>query len=386
MRIALIDTTAKPVAYPVALLKIGAWRRAERDECRLFTNQLPEAGTVDEIWLSATFTFDIPHALGLVRAARQRAPIVRVGGVAPSLLPAPFEKEGVLVHRGLLPEAELCAPDYRLLGHAPEYSISHTSRGCVRKCGFCMVHRLEPEFVDLPKWPADLSPAAKAVRFYDNNWLAKPLELIRRDADTLRELVRAGRLTTIDFNQGLDCRLITEEMADILRGLPIRPIRFAFDNMAEDGYYQAAVELMVSRGFTDFRSYVLFNFNDTPADFYYRLRESARLAEKLKARVESFPMRFQPILEVDQQRTYTGRHWTARGRAGFRTILAHHVATGNISCDSVAEFEYWYGRDAAEFERLISYPKIRQLCQKKKGNLRMQRATGLWKGKGKRSR
>ena len=42
MRIALIDTTKKQTVYPVALLKIGAWRKSLGDECVLFRNKLPE--------------------------------------------------------------------------------------------------------------------------------------------------------------------------------------------------------------------------------------------------------------------------------------------------------------------------------------------------------
>ena len=99
--------------YPLPLLKIGAWRKAQGDYCQIFNNQLPEKGTFDEIWITTTFTYDIPHALGIVREAKKRASRVWVGGISASLLPEHFERQGVEVHKGLIPEAEKYHPDYR---------------------------------------------------------------------------------------------------------------------------------------------------------------------------------------------------------------------------------------------------------------------------------
>jgi hypothetical protein len=372
VRIALVDTTKKPTAYPIALLKIGAWRKALGDECELFTNALPKGA--DEIWLTTCFTYDIPHALGIVRAAKDRAPVIKVGGIAATLLPEYFEQEGIEVHRGLIPEAEEYHPDYSLLPEPPAYSIAHTSRGCIRKCKFCMVHRLEPEFHNRD-WTGDLAPGAKRILFYDNNWLAKEPDDLAHDVGLIRGLVSAGQVVSVDFNQGLDCRLLTEEKADMLAGLPIRPVRFAFDGMQEDGHYQRAVRLMAVRGFRDFMTYVLYNFTDTPLDFYYRLRASVELSMDLEISVSSFPMRFQPILEVDHDREYIGKHWTLEWKRAFVAIRAQHSQVGQVSPGDIDEFEYWFGKDADEFVRLLSYPRIRQLAARKKGALRMARAT-----------
>ena len=400
------------------------------DDCQLFTNRLPDEA--DEIWLTTCFTFDIPHALGIVREAKNRAPVVKVGGVSATLLPEHFEREGVEVHRGLIPEAEQCHPDYSLLPERPKYSIAHTSRGCVRKCKFCMVHRLEPEFHNRD-WIGDLAPGAKKILFYDNNWLAKGVGDLRHDITLIRGLVKMGHITSVDFNQGLDCRLLTDEKADMLQGLPVKPVRFAFDGMQEDGHYQRAVRMMAARGHRNFMTYVLYNFMDTPQDFYYRLRVSVELEMELSASVGSFPMRFQPILDADSGRSYVGKHWTPEQKKGFMGILNQQSIGGAISCggkvnvssfpmrytpimeiDSdrayvgdtwtpekrasvriltgkaghgdqvsprggrtmspIQEFEYWFGKDADEFDRLLSYPKIRELAQRKKGALRMERA------------
>ena len=373
MRIALVDSNPRPKVYPLALLKLGAWRKDLGDDCTLYNDRLPSEGEADEIWITTTFTYDIPHALGLVREAKGRAGVVRVGGIAATLLPEHFEREGVEVHKGLVDEAEDYSPDYGLLTEPPRYSITHTSRGCVRKCGFCMVHRLEPTFGDRLRWDKDISPGATKVLFYDNNWFAKGIDGMGRDVARLRTLIDEGQVTEVDFNQGLDCRLLTEEMADLLAGLPIRPVRFAFDGMHEDGHYQRAVTMMAERGHRVFWSYVLYNFKDTPQDFYYRLKKSVQLSAELGVTVNSFPMRYQPILNIDTDREYVGANWTARKKKGVMSVLGVCAITGQVSTHSLAEFEYWFGKDADEFDRLLSYPRARELAQRKKGALRLRR-------------
>ncbi|MCP4567967.1 MAG: hypothetical protein GY841_10345 [FCB group bacterium] len=386
MRIALVDASPlKSITlYPLPLLKLGAWRKSLGDECVIFSGKLPTLGAFDEIWLTTRFTYDIPFAVGMAKAARERAGRVWVGGISATLLPEYFEREGLEVHRGLLPDAEKFSPDYSLLSERPAYSISHTSRGCIRKCGFCMVSKLEPTFKNRDGWENDLHPSTHKVLFYDNNWLAKELEDFRADVDKLRGLVADGRITKIDFNQGLDARLVTDEIANLLQGLPIKPVRFAFDGMHEDGHYQRAVEMMAARGFREFMTYVLYNFKDTPKDFYYRLRESVRLTQELPVNyVGSFPMRYQPILEADRGRSFVGKHWTTTAKKGFMNILQIQSLSGQVTCagghfdSKLQEFEYWFGKTADEFDRLLSYPHIRDLMKRKKGALRMRRARGF---------
>lgn len=373
MRLALVDSNPRPKVYPLPLLKIGAWKKAEGHTCKVFNNILPPAGEYDEIWVTTTFTYDVPHALGIVREALNRADTVLVGGISATLMPQHFEKLGARVHRGLLPQAESFSPDYSLLGYCPDYSIIHTSRGCVRRCGFCMVPVLEPEFVNRSAWEKDIHPDTKKVLFFDNNWLAKSIGDIRADVETLRGLVVSGRVQKIDFNQGLDARLMTEELADMMKDLPIDPVRFAFDNMQEDGHYQDAVKMMAARGFKEFMAYVLYNYKDTPKDFYYRLRESVFLAQELGVAVGSFPMRYQPIMEADTGRKFTGKRWTEQKKKGFMNILNRQSIGGAVTISNLSDFEYWFTDSADKFDTLLSYPQIAQLMACKKGALRIAR-------------
>ena len=353
--------------------------KRKKNECKLYNNELPGKNEYDEIWITTLFTFEIPHAMGIIKEASKRAKKIKIGGIAASLLPSYFKP--YTVHTGLLPEAETHKPDYNLLDTPPEYSITHTSRGCIRNCGFCMVPKLEPKYINRD-WVDDIDLKTKKVLFYDNNWTAKPFKEKIKDVEKMRYLMDQG-IKEFDFNQGLDARLMTEKIADILKGIPIKPVRFAFDGMHEDGYWQRAVEMMFNRGFKDFMTYTLYNYTDTPQDFYYRLREGVRLQEKLKnikfVSVENFPMRYQPILEINKKRDYIGKYWNIKIRNAVNTILSIFTTFGQISChggrllNSIQEFEYWFGKNADEFVKLLNYPKLKQLCQRKKNYLMIKR-------------
>jgi len=376
MRIALIDSNRNAKVYSIALLKLGAWRKLLGDKCVLFENKLPnENQNFDEIWISTTFTYDIPYVRGFIKAAQKKCSRVRIGGISVSLLPDFFKCDGVDIHQGLVPEAEKLSPDYDLLQNKPAYSITYTSRGCIRKCEFCMVTQLEPTFYHRPNWPEDILAGTTNILFYDNNWFAKPFKQLEYDVNVIKELQERKGIKNVDFNQGLDCRLITDKKADLLKGISIYPVRFSFDSMEQDGYYQNAIIMMAKRGFREFRTYVLYNFKDTPEDFYYRLRESMELSCKLGIKVKSFPMRFQPIMKIDKNRDYTGTHWTKQKRAAFRILLSNCGAfTGCITFSEKYEFEYWLGKNAEEFNKLLSYPDINKLAKRRRAALRFSRA------------
>jgi hypothetical protein len=372
MRIALVNSNRKTKLYPIALLKLGAWLKSQNIVCKLFNNELPKVGEYDEIWITTVFTFDMFYVKAMIEASKKMAKKVKVGGISASLMPDFYRRLGVDVHVGLHMEAEKSIPDYSLLGFKPEYSIVYTSRGCVRKCKFCMVPKLEPVFTE-KEWELEISSESKKVLFYDNNWLAKEKKFLYNDIAKLHRLVDEKRISSIDFNQGLDCRLMTEEIADRLQGLPISPVRFAFDGIQEDGFFQKAVKMMVDRNFHSFTNYILYNFKDSPQDFYYRLRETALLNECCNgAIVRGFPMRYQPINSAKEERDFVGKKWTQREVANVIKIMgAHSGPAGTFSPGTMIEFKYWFGASELEFLSILNYPKLGKFLKKKTAYLRL---------------
>lgn len=376
MRIALISTSKKDNFYPIGLLKIGAYLRSCGHICKLFKNRLPGKGRYEEIWISTLFTFEYKHSFSIVKAAMKQTPKVKVGGICASLFPDAFRLKGVDVHVGLFQEAESFAPDFSLLGNDVDYSIVYTSRGCSRKCKFCMVHRLQPNFINIDDWEKYYKEGTKKIIFQDNNYFAKDKKIIIEDMDKLKRLIKKHHISSVDFNQGLDCRILDKEIAEIMKDIPISPVRFAFDGMHEDGHYQNAIETMSKHGFKNYVSYMLYNFTDDPLDYYYRLSVSADLSERLGISVSIFPMKYQQIDILDKDREFIGKKWTRREIQGVMCILNRSCPSGVICFSSKTAKDYlkfWYGKDKDEFKKLINYPKIGKLCDAKKGKLRILR-------------
>lgn len=75
----------------------------------------------------------------------------------------------------------------------------------------------------------------------------------------------------VDFNQGLDARLLKEPEAQQLSKLAIRPCRIAFDDLNTRKYYFEAMDAAVKSGIKYFSNYLLYNYKDKPDDLWLRL-------------------------------------------------------------------------------------------------------------------
>jgi len=371
MKIALIDTVKNPKFYPVSLLKLGAWRKSLGDDCTLSNTLLPDEA--DEIWITTVFTFDIPYSLAIVKEAKKRCNKVVVGGIAASLIPDAFESDGVEVFKGLHPEAENFHPDHSLLGKFPGYSISHTSRGCIRKCEFCMVKNLEPKFYFKPNWVDDIHPDSKNIVFYDNNWSAKPLKVMIEDGEKIESLRKSTKVRKVDFNQSLDCRVLSPdpEKIKLIASLPIDPLRFAFDNNAEEEPLKNVLRQFAALGRKpDCSIDMLYNFEEHPKEIYHRMESIVKLKEELHWRnMILFPMKFRPIHQISAT-PYVGRRWTKTMLKGYRKILTKTSTRSIVSLNNPEDFYYYYGKDENEFVALLNYPKLTSLLERKRGKVR----------------
>jgi hypothetical protein len=164
-----------------------------------------------------------------------------------------------------------------------------TTRGCVNSCSFCAVPKIEGEFRELQGWnPNPL--------ICDNNILAASQSHFTKAIDSV---IKFG---WVDFNQGLDCRLVTDFHFDQLRRVKKVILRFSFDSIAIESKYMDAIRAK-EYGFRDIRSYVLIGFNDTPEDALYRLELCRKLG------VLTNPMRYQPI-DTKVKNSYINPAWT----------------------------------------------------------------------------
>ena len=175
------------------------------------------------------------------------------------------------------------------------------TRGCIRKCAFCAVPRLEGKV----SGPSDgitglVNPAHNKVVLWDNNILGVP-----NWRDVVAELKELN--LEVDFNQGLDARLIDDEVAQELGGLRLRPVRMAYDIPSEKKALERAIPALHRAGFRrrTIHVYTLFNFTDTPQDFLNRV------IDLLSWGVVCFPMRYEPLNSLVKNK-YVSPHWTAQ--------------------------------------------------------------------------
>lgn len=175
----------------------------------------------------------------------------------PSTLDPSFITGGGGINLGnVLPDAvEHIMPDYSLYPNT-DFSMGFTSRGCIRKCPFCIVPEKEG---GIKAW-ADIdefyNQDFKRLLLLDNNLLAA-----ENWRDTLSKLIEYQ--VTTDFNQGLDIRLLTDEMVDYLKRIKANCYRFAFDNIAYEDQVRRGLNLLLKAGISPRKLvfYVLVGFS-----------------------------------------------------------------------------------------------------------------------------
>ncbi len=282
----------------------------------------PASFRPDEIYVTSLFTYAWKPVHDAISYYRHLYPNARImlGGLYASLLPEHAKLSGAEIHQGLVEEAENLMPDYSLV---PSWdgSIVFSSRGCIRKCPFCAVPALEKDFMPKQSIADLIHPGHSRVILWDNNFLASPYW-----HDILQEIKE--RKLVVDFNQGLDSRLLNEEKAEMIATLKTNLIRTAYDSHHSRRQIKRGVDLLVSK---DIRArhimmYLLFNFrNDSPEDLL------SRLLDVMEWGVMSYPMRYQPIelpyaLEKD---SYVSPFWTEEELemvADARRVLGYHGA------------------------------------------------------------
>jgi hypothetical protein len=238
-----------------------------------------------------------------VRFYKKLFPGVRLvlGGIYASLLPEHAKTSGAEVYEGLYSPAEMELPDYDIIKDRWDGgSILFASRGCVRKCGFCSVPKLEGP-PDALKYSLSgfIHPHHTKVILWDNNILGNANWRAIFD-----ELQTLG--LTVDFNQGLDARLVTDEVAERVAHLKMDTIRLAYDYHGIGPAVGKAVERLTANGVRPRKIvvYTLFNYVDDPEDLYERLLDLFHWG------ATAYPMRFEPLCSL-QKNEYVGLDWTA---------------------------------------------------------------------------
>jgi predicted RNA-binding protein with PUA-like domain len=421
----------------------------------------------DRVCITTLFTFHwkitietINFAKKLVKDPKQ----VFIGGVLATVLADDVEKEtGVKTHKGLLNLGGELDDNKIIIDELPlDYSIldeidykypendayyGYMTRGCIRKCSFCAVWKIEPEFLSYislknkiketnkvysdqrnlllldnnvlasKKFPQIIneikdSGFVKGAMFISPNYLEiavrnlrngindkayinksfeqlhyllnrlqgsrqqnlynllEEFKLLNKNTATKENVLKIypevkqtyenfrnkiPKRRYVDFNQGLDARLLTEEKMQMLSEIPIKPLRIAFDSMKYEKIYVRAVELAAKYKIRHLSNYLLYNEKDTPEELYQRLKINVELSDKYDLQIYSFPMKYHPIEGAKyKDRSFLGENWNRKFIRAVQTVL--NSTKGKIG-KGTSFFNKAFGQDLEEFFNILYMPE-----------------------------
>lgn len=163
----------------------------------------------------------------------------------------------------------------------------------------------------------------------------------------------------VDFNQGTDCRYITEDIVKLLSQIPVRPLRIAFDYFGLKEQYIKAVELAAKYDIRELSNYILYNFHDTPDELYKRLKINNDLSIQYDIHIYSFPMKYIPLEPTG--RDFIGKHWNRKFIRAIQAII--NVTKGIVAPatrghnDKGNFFEKAFGKNLDEFNDILYMPE-----------------------------
>jgi hypothetical protein len=219
----------------------------------------------NKAYLSIPFTWLLTEAFSRCVYFQNLGYEVHAGGPAVSLMPEVLK--GVAITGESMP----CLSRHNA-------NATKTSTGCVNNCSFCAVPKIEGDLKEFSTWQPNPIVC-------DNNVFACSIQHFDKVIDSLISV------PGVDFNQGLDCRLMTAHHIERLRDLDILYIRFSWDYLAEEPFVMDAIKRVHASGFPKdkIRVYVLYNHQDTPEDAVYRLSTLRKMG------IVANPMRYQAI-------------------------------------------------------------------------------------------
>ena len=244
MKIGLIDVDGHN--WPnLALMKLSAWHKARGDDVSFCEPLLHYDRVYQSRVFDDTYSRDIDWA--------PQADEIIKGGT------------GYGLDNRLPDEIEHMYPDYSLYG-ITDTAYGFLARGCPRGCSFCIVARKEGR---KSQKVADLSEfwsGQKIIKLLDPNLLACPDHL-----DLLEQLADSG--AWVDFTQGLDVRLVTQENVDVINRCRTKMLHFAWDNPKDDlaGTFAKVGELLRIKDRRRREVYVLTNYGSTLDEDLYRI-------------------------------------------------------------------------------------------------------------------
>lgn len=208
--------------YPnLALMKISAWHKARGDNVEWY-NPLC---SYDKVYMAKVFSFTPDYGYYV------NADQVEKGGT------------GNDIKKVLLPEIDRMIPDYDLYNVDKNLAYGFLTRGCPNHCKWCVVPKKEGNIATYMDIEEIAVNGRKNIILMDNNILASDYGL-----QQIEKIISMG--VRVDFNQGLDARLVTDDIARLLARVKwIKRIRFGCDTPGQIAECERATALIDKYGY-----------------------------------------------------------------------------------------------------------------------------------------
>lgn len=186
---------------------------------------------------------------------------------------------------------------------------TRTTIGCPNRCKFCAVPTIEGEFRELDDWP-DLPLLC------DNNLL----KASERHLDKVFD--RLEKHEGVDFNQGLDCRLLNDYHVERLRRLKSPRVRLSCDSKAMLKPWLAAYRMLRKGKIPKswIHTYALIGFDSGPGECWTR-------CEFIEGKGKVYPQWFHALDCMEQNSVSDAQYdlgWTNAARKGIMGYYYMH--------------------------------------------------------------
>jgi len=277
-RILLVNIDSK--IPNLALMKISAWHKRGGDIVGF------DVGNPDTVYISCIFTKNAEQARGV--ATYYPDAEINIGGT------------GISLTNHLSEDNELLKPDYDL--YPSTYSQGFTTRGCIRKCPFCVVPEKEGTIREA-QHPSEFHDARfNTCMIMDNNLFSAPDYW---QADVFHWFIE-NKIKMLS-PQGWDIRYLTEGRAKCLKAVRhAGNVHFAWDNLKDEKTVERGIQILKNTGFNlkhDIQFYVLSGYNTTFEQDLYR-------CEKLKEwGTNAFVMPYRKTPEINALARWANKKW-----------------------------------------------------------------------------
>ncbi len=331
MKYLLLEPKVKRIAPNIALMKWAKWCDLNNHEYEYVIGEEVVDIIPDYIYMSCIFSFYSKKYIQHIQYYRKQFPKAKwvIGGpfvtsgydwwlkIKDEIFGNSFFfEDDLILYKGIHPDISNLTPKYSIDPNNKSI-VMYSSRGCTQKCKYCTVPLLEggmnsfPSIENFLKEAIHELPDAKNVVLYDNNFTAH-----KYFDNIINELIEFD--LPVDIH-GLYVNAIDDHKAEQLAKLKwigqsggTAYTRFSFDQLGYRKHVDTALGLSKKHNIkAAFFAYLLYNFKDSPLDYWRRVVYSQEIVDKHNKSISLFPQRYEPLDALEQLK-FIGKKWTLK--------------------------------------------------------------------------